>query len=807
MKLSALITLAVALTVFTDARAVETRQEDGLGYMDGKSSTSSNDDMKNTKSANVSDDMYDAYHQSNDYDKYPTPKADGGKAWEDAFKKAKDVVSQMTVDEKGGIVLSHDGRCVGTTHGVERLGIPELCMMDGPTGVRPVHGVSSYPVGQAAAATWDRELIYQRSKHMGQEFFDKGVNVALAPVASGPLGRSPLMGRNWEGSFADSYSNGIYTYESVTGLQDSHVSATIKHFIGYEQETARHPYQTDSSTDQEPISSNIDDRTMHEVYMPSFAEGVRAGSGMVMCSYNNINGTTACGNAHAQNGLLKTELNFEGAIISDWGGVHSDVDSIMSGLDGSFPGVGYGGGFGSFWEDLPELVKNGSVSESRLDDACHRMLTPYFWLGQDGEHTPPEVKFVGNPYFEDGESTYTNVRDPSSTEVLRDLATDSVTLLKNNGGLPLNRPQRLAAVGALDGTDVSACSDSGTSCNYTMSTITIGGGSGYTFSPYEVTPLDAIKEKVIQQGTELSYALENDEDVINEISSRADATLVFVSEWAEEGEDRDDLDIVEEQAKILDTAVKASSNVILVLNTPGVVDIEKWADNDNVTAIVETYYPGQESGNGLVPILFGEKSPSGKLPYTWGKKLSDWPENTIVRSDDENPQSYFKDGLFFDYKWFDKQDIEPRYEFGFGLSYTNFEFSNISVEDNHKKDDKEIQATNEPFASYDGSNSFYDTVKTVKATVTNTGDMDSSEVVQLYVTIPSEGEPIRQLRGFEKVKNLKSGESKQVEMDLRIKDLSVWDVVQQTWVMPSGEYVFYVGNSSRDLPLKVTCSN
>ncbi|TIB59866.1 hypothetical protein E3P77_04156, partial [Wallemia ichthyophaga] len=529
MKLSALITLAIALTVFTNARVVETRQDsveyketmDNMDSMDdmntkhSTNSTNSDDDM-NKNSTNSMDDMYDVYHKTNNYDKYLTPKADGGKAWEDAFKKAKDVVSQMTVDEKGGIVLGNDGRCVGTTHGVERLGIPELCLMNGPTGVLPVHGVSSYPVEQAAAATWDRELIYQRSKHMGQEFFDKGVHIALSPVSAGPLGRSPLGGRNWEGSFLDSYANGAFTYESVMGLQDNHVAATVKHFIGYEQETSRNP-----SGDQQSISANIDDKTLHEVYLPSFAEGVRAGTSYVMCSYNKVNCTAACSNAQAQNGLLKSELNFEGAIISDWGATESDIDSVMSGLDASFPGEGFGGGSGALWENLPELVKNGSIPESRLDDACHRMLTPYFWLGQDGEHTPPEVNFVGNSFF-DGENVYTNVRDPSSTEVLRDLATDSVTLLKNNGVLPLNRPQRLAAVGALDGTDVSACSDSGTSCNYTMSTITMGGGSGYTFSPYEVTPLDAIKEKVIQQGTELSYALENDEDVINDISSRAD---------------------------------------------------------------------------------------------------------------------------------------------------------------------------------------------------------------------------------------------------------------------------------------------
>lgn len=533
---------------------------------------------------------------------------------------------------------------------------------------------------------------------------------------------------------------------------------------------------------------------------------MRAGTAHVMCSYNKINGTSACGNAHAQNGLLKSELGFSGAIISDWGGVSSDVDSILSGLDGSFPGVGFNGSFGSFWENLPELVNNGSVPESRVDDACIRFLTPYYGLGQDIEHTPPEVKFNGNTYFE-GEDVYTNVRKPSTSELIRQIGADSVTLLKNNGGLPLNKPERLAAVGALGETETSECGDAGSSCNYNVSTVTLGGGSGWSYAPYIVTPLDAIKERTIEDGTEISYALKYDEELINKIASRADATLVFISNWAEEGADREDMSINEEQSNILDAAVNASSNVIIVMHTPGVIDIEKWADNDNVTAIVEAYYPGQESGNAIVPILYGDANPSGKLPYTWGKSLDDWPENHIVRSDDMSPQVYFTDGLFVDYKWFDKQNIEPRWEFGYGLSFTTFEFSDIMIEDNYKKDEKEIQATNEPFEGYDGSKSLYDTIKTVTVTVTNTGEMEGSEVVQLYVTIPSDGQPIRQLRGFEKVKDLKSGESKQVEMNLRLKDLSIWDVERQTWVMPSGEFVFHVGNSSRHLPLNITNSH
>ncbi|TIC13452.1 glycoside hydrolase [Wallemia mellicola] len=774
MKLTQLLTLAVALTV-VNARAVHNRQE------------------KNP---------------NNDNSIYPWPNANGGKAWSEAFKKAEDIVSQMSIEEKASLITSHEGRCVGTSPGVERFGIPQLCLMDGPTGPRPMKGVSQYPAGQTAAATWDKELIYERSKQMGQEFFDQGVHIALAPVASGPLGRSPLGGRNWEGSYPDPYANGVYSYLSVLGLQDSNVAATIKHWIGYEQETARHPYRTESTSDQNSIDSIIDDVTTHEVYMHPFAEAVRAGSAHVMCSYNRLNGTQACNNAYTQNHLLKTELNFQGSIISDWGGVHDSVDSALNGLDFSAPGVGFNGSMGTFWGELAELVNNGSVPEERLTDSAIRVLTPYFHFGQDSENIPPEVVFNGNSYF-DAENVYKNVRADNTAELIRRLGSESATLLKNTGGLPLKNPEQIFALGSDLGDNalgVDGCGDAGTSCpegNFN-GTLTDAGGSGYAYAPYIITPLDALKQRTMNDNIRLSYALTHNDELINEVAPSADATLVFINNWAQENRDRDDLQITIEQSNMLDAAVNASSNVIVVLHTPAVIDIEKWADNENVTAIVEAYLPGQESGNAIIPLLFGDENFSGKLPYTWGKTLDDYPPNGIVRDNDQSPQVEFTEGLFVDYKWFDKQEIEPRYEFGFGLSYTNFEFSDISVVDNYKEDDKEVQATNEPFEGFEEGKSLYDVIKTVTATVSNTGDVDGSEVAQLYVSIPGDEQPIRQLRGFEKVKNLKSGDSQEVSFDLRLKDLSVWDVTRQMWILPSGEYTFHVGNSSRNLPLSVT---
>ncbi|TIA92158.1 hypothetical protein E3P99_00759 [Wallemia hederae] len=783
MKLTAILAISIALAL-TQARALDARQADAVDA---------------TETSNTS--RYDAFHQPNDFERFPAPASTGGKAWQEAFSKAKDMVAQMTLEEKSGILLSHDGRCVGNTHGVDRLGIPDLCLMDGPTGVRPGSGISSFPAGQAAAATWDRDLIYQRSKAMGQEFFDKGVHIALAPVSAGPLGRSPLGGRNWEGSYPDAYANGVYSYESVRGMQDSHVAATIKHFIGYEQETSRNPYTVSSDGGQEPISSNVDDKTMHEVYLAPFAQAIRGGSAHVMCSYNKINGTNACGNAQALNGLLKGEINHQGAVISDWGGIHSSLDVLATEM--SAPGTGFAGLFGDYYSDMPQLVNNGTVSEDRIDDACIRILTPYYWLGQDEEHVPPEVVFNANNYYE-AEDTYKNVRKPDTAQLIHQIALESAVLLKNTGGLPLNNPERLAVVGALGDTANSECGATGTGCDYNTSLLTMGGGSGWSDAPYIVTPLDALKTRARDANFELSHALTYDEEVINDIAGRADSTLVWLNDWAEESADREDLTIGEEQSMMLEAAVHASSNVIIVMNSP-VVDIEQYAEHPNVTAIVQAHYTG-EAADAVVSALFGDENFSGKLPYTWGKRLEDWPNNTIVTTDDNNPQAYFDEGVFVDYKWFDKHEIEPRYEFGFGLSYTTFECSDIKIADNYKKDDMAIQDTAEPFEGFDGSNSLYDVIKTVTAIVTNTGDRKGSEVAQLYVTLPGEDMPVRELRGFEKIRDLDAGESREVSFDVTLKDLSTWDVQRQMWVVPQGDFVFHVGNSSRNLPLNATSS-
>ncbi|GAB1520969.1 hypothetical protein RhiTH_004058 [Rhizoctonia solani] len=316
------------------------------------------------------------------------PLANGGSAWESAFAKAKDIVSQMTLEEKVNIVtgIGHLSRCAGNTGAVPRLCIPALCMQDGPAGVRPADFASQFPAQVTVAATWDRDLIYDRAVALAAEFKGKGVHVMLGPVTGGPLGRSPLGGRNWEGFSADPYLSSVGSYLSVKVTQDQGVVATSKHYSVYEQETNRNlNVPVPGANNLIPISSDVDDATFHETYLLSFAEAVRAGSGSIMCAYNRVNGSHSCEDDYTLNKILKGELNFQGYVMSDWFAQWNNADSALGGMDMSMPGTGFWG------SALVSLINNGTVPTARLDDMVHRILTPYYALGQDEGY--PSVQY------------------------------------------------------------------------------------------------------------------------------------------------------------------------------------------------------------------------------------------------------------------------------------------------------------------------------------------------------------------------------------------------------------------------------
>ncbi|KAF7555596.1 hypothetical protein G7Z17_g2050 [Cylindrodendrum hubeiense] len=647
-----------------------------------------------------------------------------------------------------------------------------MCYQDGPAGVRPALGNTQFPSGVTTAATWDVDLIYARSKAMGKEFYDLGIHVAMGMVTGGPLGRSPKGGRNWEGWYADPYGTGIASWHGVRGMLDAGVQTCSKHYILNEQET----FSIYNASEQVPISSNVDDKTNHEVYLWAFAEAVRAGTTHVMCSYNSVNGTHSCANSESNNKLLKGELGFQGALISDWGGTWGTKPFAMGGLDVNMPGLGYGNILGPFFDkELYEHVSNGSISMSRLDDMVARALTPLFSTGQMDRPLPPTIiNSVGIANWPEP-AKYLNVQQKTTVELIRKIAADGTVLLKNTGSLPLRGPQTIAVIGQDAGPNIlgiQGCGKLFRDCPILNNngTLSLGGGSGYAWPHNLITPLDAIQAKALETQSLVQFVLDNTAtDVIKKALTgsalpigQPDVCIVFADRYMRENMDRNDLGLnignwTHSEDVILQTAANCN-NTIVVLHVGGPVIVDAWIDNPNITAVVAPLFPGEQTGPSLVDILWGHVSPSGKLPFTIGKSESDYPPNTISQEHSVTPQANFTEKLLIDYRWFDAKSITPRFEFGFGLTYSTFEYRDIYVDSTSYSDKYAIQDTNEKFTGQKKGESIYDVLFTVSAKVKNTGDWVASEVAQLYVEFPKiENEPPRVLRGFTKLKDIHPG--------------------------------------------------
>ncbi|KAK7953086.1 glycoside hydrolase family 3 protein [Apiospora saccharicola] len=746
---------------------------------------------------------------------YPSPEGKGLGDWQDAYAKAQALVGQMTLEEKvsltGGVRANN--LCSGNIPAISRLNFPGLCLSDGPAGVRSTNYVSSWPSGISAGAScsWNRDLTRQRGVEMALEFKRKGVQVPLGPVV-GPLGRIATGGRNWEGFANDPYLAGILVADTVEGMQSTGVVASTKHFIMNEQERNRNP-----EGDVAAVSSNLDDKTMHALYLWPFQDAVKAGTGSIMCSYQRINNSYGCANSATQNGLLKTELGFQGYVVTDWGAQHSGVATALAGLDMVMP-------FGSqFWGDkLVQAVNNGSVPESRIDDMVTRILSTWYKFNQDTDFPPPGVGMPANLA-----APHERVigRSASGKPVLLQGAIESHVLLKNaKNALPLKEPKQLSIFGFSarsfdqytpgsprwnEGGEALGPGDqtrTGTGFNDAIHTSQIasngtllsGGGSGATQPAYLSSTFEALSQRAYEDGTNIWWDFVNDNPQVDPTS---DACIVDVNAYAAEGWDRVGLRDDYTDNLIKNVASKCA-NTIVVFQNAGVRLVDGFVDHPNVTALVFAHLPGQDSGRALASILYGDANPSGKLPYSVPHTESDWgpianetkPEGIYEKF----PQSDFDEGVFIDYRAFDKQGIEPRYEFGFGLSYTTFNYSGVQASLGSANTDAYPTGPIETGGHLD----LWDVVATVSATVTNTGDVEGAEVAQLYFGIPGDKNdtPIRQLRGFAK-EVLAPGASATVEFPLTRRDLSTWDVVAQNWKLQKGEYAIYVGSSSRSLPL------
>jgi beta-glucosidase len=822
---------------------------------------------------------------------YPSPRGGTSRNWAESYEKAAELVRQMTLVEKVNITTGigwQMGMCVGNTGPVPRLGFPSICLQDGPLGIRFADHITAFPAGITVGATWNRELMFKRGQAHGQEARLKGVNVLLGP-AMGPLGRSPLGGRNWEGFGSDPVLQGVAAAETIKGIQSEGVIATAKHWVANEQEHFRQSWEWLTAN---AISSNLDDRTLHELYAWPFQESVRAGVASVMCSYNQVNNSYACQNSKLMNGILKDEFGFQGFVQSDWLAQRSGVASALAGLDMNMPGDGLRWADGeTLWgQHLTTAVLNGSVPIERLDDMTTRIVAAWYKLGQDDMS-----KWADGPNFSswtndttgrlftgsDDKTTgvvnkFVNVQGDHG-KLVRKIAAEGTVLVKNDGGIlpldPTKWTQSLSSGGkfrvGIFGTDAFADPKGPNSCidrGCSDWTIASGWGSGAVEFPYLVSPYEALEKIMNSSRVEIS-SFPTNKLTNKDMAKLRDQDLCIVSINADAGEgyrtfknvkgDRNDL-VAQNGGDKLASDIASScgdgkGNVVVVIHAVGPVSVESFVDKPTVKAILYANLPGQESGNALVDVLFGAVNPSGHLPFTVGKNIKDYgPSAKIIRtvtSKHPIPQQNFDEGLLIDYRHFDHFDIEPRYEFGFGLSYTSFALSNLKVKVEGtrvphppRRPDPEVQPPTydttipdpetalfpnrfkaihkyvypyirksavtyrkakspgqsplSPAGGAEGGNpALFETVVTVSATLTNTGSRSGSAVVQLYVSLPrgfkdedTDEEvffPVRVLRNFDKIHIHEAGATAHVNLTLTRRDLSYWSTIRNNWIMPT----------------------
>jgi beta-glucosidase len=629
----------------------------------------------------------------------------------EAQSRARAIVQGLSQADKLKLVQGAPGAYVGNVSGV--AGLPPIILQDGPAGVAGFHDVTAFPAPIAFAASWDADLVESFGEAMGAEERGKGALIQLSPMMN--LARTPAGGRIFEGFGEDPFLSGVLSAREVVGIQSQKVVATAKHYVGNEQETNR------SGGD-----SQIDERTLHEIYYEPFAASIEAGVGAVMCSYNRINGAYACENESTLS-ALKSGLGFSGFVVSDWGATHSTAASANAGLDLEMP-------LGQYFGQLGTALDAGTVAPARLDDMATRILTALIRVGA-----------LDDPPSGTGASVVTST---AHATLARQAATESIVLLKNaDKMLPLSATQSVLVVGEAGNTKPS----------------TGGGGSSFVEAPYVVSPLAALRART---GVSVSY----DDGTTNSVVSAAGlagVAIVFVTVPSTEGADRPSL--ATGQDDLIARVAAANPNTIVVLNTPGAV-LMPWLGS--VRAVLVGWYPGQENGNALASVLYGDENPSGKLPLSFPASEGDlpMPSASLTVPYDEK--------LAIGYRALDTAGTKPLFPFGFGLSYTSFSYSTLS-----------LAPSSTPGAV------------TASFNVTNTGDRAGAEVAQLYLEFPADaGEPPRLLRGFTRLM-LAPGETQVGAIELLPRAFSCWSAATHSRYVPSGTYQIAVGASSRDLAL------
>ena len=704
--------------------------------------------------------------------------------------RVEDALARMTLEEKVGMTTAQSKF---SSRGVPRLGIPEVWHTDGPHGIRPEvlwdewdqagwtnDSCTAFPALINLAATWDKEMSLLYGRSIGEEARYRKKDILLGPGIN--ICRTPLNGRNFEYMGEDPYLAGQMVVPYVKGVQENGVAACVKHYAVNNQEFQR----TQSN-------SVVDDRTLYEIYLPAFKAAVQEGNAWaIMGSYNLYNGQFNCHNKKLLVDILKGEWGFDGVVVSDWGGCRDDEEAVLNGLDiemGTWTNGLTGAasdGYRNYHMADPYLkgLREGTYTTKELDDKVRRILRTIFRTSMRPE--PNYGRFVC----------------PEHYQAARDISAAGVVLLKNdNNTLPLNVPEggKILLVG-----------------ENVVKKMVVGGGSSNLKTAYEVNPLEGIQnaygdkaEVVWARGyvgdTSTSYnAVDTGQDLTDNrspevliaeaVEAAKDADyVIFVgglnksAHQDNESTDRLQITLPYGQEKVIEALAEVAKNLVVV-NISGSAVAMPWADK--VGAIVQGWYGGTETGNALADVLTGKVNPSGRLPFSVPFCYEDGPIKTerqypgIKEPGDQYWQTHYDEGVYVGYRWYDTKEIPVQFPFGHGLSYTTFEYSNAKAA--------------KPSMTASG------TLK-VSVDVTNTGDYDGAEVVQLYIADPeaSVDRPAKELKGFEKV-FLKAGQKKTVTFEIDAEDLSWFDADKHEWVAEPGEFQALFARSAGDVQTMVS---
>lgn len=696
-------------------------------------------------------------------------------------KRIEKLIKKMTLEEKVGLLHGNSKFYVA---GVERLGIPEWSLSDGPHGVRAEinrhdwayagwtnDSASYFPTGTAFAAAWNPELAYRRGEVLGEEARWRKKDVLLGPGVN--IIRSPLCGRNFEYMSEDPYMNSVLAVAYIKGLQSRDVACSVKHFAVNNQETNRTTVDVECS-----------ERALREIYLPAFKAAVQEGGALtVMAAYNKFRGEFCAENNYLVRKILRNEWGFDGVYVTDWGAAHSTVPSMGAGLDLEM------GTLIDKYEDwyyanpLIEAVKSGKIPMSLVDEKVGDVLRVMIKTNV----LDPKKRFGPG-----------SMNTKEHQQATYDAAAEAIVLLKNqNNLLPLDFSsiKSLAVIG-----------DNATRKHSN------GGLSSEIKAVYEVTPLEALRAKWgdkvdirFAQGYEkLSTFVEgsNNGQSSGTFSSKTQESDALLKEAVEvartsdvallvcglnhdydtESFDRLNMDIPYGQVELIQEVVKANPRTIVVMIAGSPLNMA--AVDICSPAIVWAWFNGMEGGNALVDVLSGKVNPSGKMPFTTPVSLDQSPAHALGNFPGRDLKVNYEEDILVGYRWFDTKGLPVVYPFGYGLSYTTFNYSNLNT-------DKKT----------------YDQADTIQATftLTNTGDREGAEVAQLYVSDPvcSVMRPVKELKGFKKV-FLKPGESRRITLDIPVSSLAFYSEAQSQFVVEPGEFILQLGASASDIKQKIS---